>query len=104
MDFQLVSDEKVHPNDIKYEAPIDDSKMLVKDKCLNELLAKYAHYIKNKRYVYKLCCDVKSDDKRKMWIVIMQKIKGTKTNEGRTEVRNYKFAKFRANKLKVMEI
>lgn len=40
----------------------------------------------------------------KMWLVVMEKLEDTKTNESRKDVRNTNRAKFRADKLKVIKI
>jgi antitoxin component YwqK of YwqJK toxin-antitoxin module len=47
-------------------------------------------------YVYKSCS--------KNWIVVFQKLSDTKTNESRSYVKNPMYAKFRANKLLVVDI
>jgi antitoxin component YwqK of YwqJK toxin-antitoxin module len=58
-------------------------------------------YSKDPTFVYKYCVDIVSS---KPYIVVMQKIDDGKNNEGRSEVINKNYAKFRANKLKVIEI
>lgn len=55
-------------------------------------------------YVYKLCCDVSTDDQTDKWLVIMKKLPDTKTNEARNGIVDEKYAKFRANKLMVIHI
>lgn len=71
---------------------------------LNELLEKCSKYTNDKSYVYKLCCDVSDKENRTKWLVIMQKLNISKTNEDRTGVVNKDHVKFRANKLEVVEI
>lgn len=80
---------------------MDDSKYLDK---LNEKCKLYA---KDECYVYKLCYNILNDEsKDKRWMVIMQKLKlsGTKTNEKRKNVVNKAHAKFRSNKLYIVDI
>lgn len=75
-------------------------------------------------YVYKLCRNVHTKGKFNKWLVILRKLDGTlfltgkdkdmkpidqkriitKTNEGRKNVINKHYAKFRADKLKVIKI
>jgi isocitrate dehydrogenase kinase/phosphatase len=76
------------------------------NKHLIELLKKCAKYTTNESYVYKICCDIlsKKDKTSRKWLVVMKKIKGTQTNEDRSEVADFNHAKFRANKLKVIKI
>jgi antitoxin component YwqK of YwqJK toxin-antitoxin module len=72
---------------------------------LAEISEKYYQYIIDDSYVYKICCDLLSNNgKYREWLVIMQKINDTVTNEGRTNVVDAAYAKFRANKLNVIEI
>lgn len=62
-------------------------------------------YEGNDDYVYKLAQDISSKkDISRKWLVIMKKTKGTKTNEKRKGVFDCKYAKFRANELKVIKI
>ena len=63
---------------------------------LDRIKRKYKHYIENPLCVYKLC--------QSEWLVIMEKLPSTKTNETRPNVKNHMYAKFRANKLKVLAI
>lgn len=67
---------------------------------LKKMHKKYP-YESDESYVYKLCY---STTNQKTWIVIMQKLKETKTNEERKRVYEKMLAKFRADKLKVIEI
>lgn len=60
-------------------------------------------YEKDEKYVYKACNN--GEGEQRVWIVIMEKCKeDTKTNEERKDVANKNRAKFRANKLMVVEI
>lgn len=63
-------------------------------------------YTKNNSYVYKSCCDVSDGggDTEREWLVILQKLNDTKTNEMRNNIVDKNCAKFRANKLKVIKI
>jgi hypothetical protein len=74
---------------------------LLKDKCMS-----YGYYGTN--YVYKLCnndCDQKSYALKRHYLVIMSKCFDIKTNETRKNtIFDIKFAKFRANRLKVEKI
>jgi hypothetical protein len=81
------------------------------DVALNKILRICSKYTNNESYVYKLCRDVSlqsieisNEDKRAVWLVIMQKLDDTKTNEDRKSVVNKNYAKFRANRLKVINI
>src|SRR5271156_4246303 len=75
------------------------------DKLLKKLL-KIVFKYKNRQacyelYVYKLANDVLSKDICRKWLVVMQKLPDTITNEER-EVVDVSHAKYRANKLKVI--
>lgn len=61
---------------------------------LTEIQDQYIKYINDSTYVYKSCGD---------WIVVLQKLIDTITNESR-EVADTNHAKFRANKLLVVDI
>lgn len=74
-----------------------------------EKLDKYKIYMDDDKYVFKLCYDVntldkKNKNKNKPFVVIMSKTNKTKTNESRMNVFNDNCAKFRANRLKVIKI
>lgn len=76
-----------------------------KNNNLEIIKTKYANLIVDEKYVYKKCCDISSKrDKTRKWLVILEKLEDTKTNENRRNISNIKHAKFRANKLKVVEI
>jgi hypothetical protein len=53
----------------------------------------YGHYYENPSYVYKMCLH--------QYIIIMKKLPDTLTNEDRKDIMDARYAKFRANKLKV---
>jgi antitoxin component YwqK of YwqJK toxin-antitoxin module len=55
-----------------------------------------AQYSSKKDYVFKSC----SVD----WIVVLQKLPDTKTNESRSDIKDPNYAKFRADKLHVVDI
>lgn len=60
-------------------------------------LKKYCKkYITNPSFVYKSCC--------KEWIVILEKMEDTMTNEQRSNVSNHLHASFRGNKFRVANI
>lgn len=64
-------------------------------------------YTNDELYVYKVCCDILSNESNKdniKWLVVMKKLDDTKTNEGRKNIVNKDCAKFRANKLLVVKI
>lgn len=71
---------------------------------LVDFYKKYDKYIVGEPYVFKLCSDVSNNSVYKEWLVIMQKLDDTLTNEKRSDVLFMDHAKFRANKLKVIEI
>jgi hypothetical protein len=75
-----------------------------KSKYIDDVLRKCDKYIRNITYVYKLCNNISILDNSRRWLVILQKTDDTKTNELRFDVSDKNFAKFRANKLKVIEI
>jgi hypothetical protein len=54
-----------------------------------------ASYIESEEYVYKSCYN---------YIVVLLKLADTKTNESRSKITNPLYAKYRANKLKVIAI
>lgn len=61
-------------------------------------------YIDDESYVYKSSYDFSIDEKTRKWLIIMQKLVDTQTNEARSDVFDRDYAKFRANKLRVVEI
>lgn len=74
---------------------------------IGKILAKCSKYVNDSSYVYKMSKDVpnyKNDYNNEGWLVVMQKLQETKTNEERKGIVNSSCAKFRANKLKVVEI
>lgn len=76
---------------------------------LSKLLKNCSIYSENKekKYVFKLCRDVKAIDKSRKWLVILKKPERSNellTNEKRAGVIDHKCAKFRANGLIVVEI
>lgn len=66
---------------------------------IQEICKKYQN---NEKYVYKACNSYPL--LQRDWIVIMEKCIETATNEDRKDVVDEKYAKFRADKLKVIEI
>lgn len=63
---------------------------------LDRMIEKCEKYSSDPSYVYKSCSDI--------WLVVMQKLEDSENNEGRDKVKDPDFAKFRASKLKVIEI
>ncbi len=65
---------------------------------IDKIKSTYETYINDPKYVYKSC--------QEEWIVILQKLDDTKTNEARagTRINDIKYAKCRANKLVVVLI
>jgi antitoxin component YwqK of YwqJK toxin-antitoxin module len=56
-------------------------------------------------YVYGSCADISSKkDKSRKWLVVLKKLENTLTNEKRSNVVDHDHAKFRANRLEVVEI
>jgi hypothetical protein len=68
---------------------------------LDKIKLLYQQYINNPSYVCKVCGNPYDD---KFYIIILQKMGKTLTNESRKNVINPKYAKFRANCLKVILI
>jgi antitoxin component YwqK of YwqJK toxin-antitoxin module len=60
-------------------------------------------YLVEDKYVYKKCSDTLRKDKSRKWLVILKKIRTTKTNEERKTI-DPKTAKFRASELRVVRI
>jgi hypothetical protein len=56
------------------------------------------------KYVFKKCIDLGDEDNDRRWLVVLEKLSDTRTNEKRRGIHDSKFAKFRADKLKVIEI
>lgn len=74
-----------------------------KNEYIDKILTKCAKYINDPSYVYKMSYNL-SDSVATEWLVVMEKLPETITNEDRKNVANMSYAKFRANKLKVIEI
>src|SRR5271170_1546949 len=87
------------------------------DIIFGEILERCSKYKDDESYVYKLCRNVHvhsteldektsivMDEKQNDWLIIMQKLVDTKTNEARKGVINKNCAKFRADRLKVVDI
>src|SRR5579872_6315550 len=73
------------------------------DKNYKQLLEICKEYCSDSSYVYKLCNNNHYRVERK-WLVVLKKLDDTITNEHRTGIVNDYFAKYRANKLKVIKI
>lgn len=73
---------------------------------LEILLKTYKSYVDDPSYVYKKCVNTADPNYDRCWLVIMRKNNDTnmKTNESRSCVVDSRYAKFRANELKVIEI
>lgn len=61
-------------------------------------------YQNDNKYVFKACNNFCNIYDVRDWLVVMEKCDDTKTNEGRNDVSDAKHAKFRASKLKVIDI
>lgn len=75
-----------------------DNSLLVwelKFEYLKKMCSKY-----DVNHVYKKCNDEYDDS----WIIVLEKMHDTNTNENRIDIRNIATAKYRANKLKVVDI
>src|SRR5580692_5246112 len=81
-----------------------ESIYVINNHLLRVIITKCNKYIDDDSYVYKLCRDNLSDDAHRKWLVILQKLDTTETNELRTNITNKDHAFFRANRLKVIEI
>jgi antitoxin component YwqK of YwqJK toxin-antitoxin module len=70
------------------------------------LLKRCKIFTKSECYVYKVCCDILSNNDKVSvkWVIVMKKTKNTRTNEARMDVADPRHAKFRANELKVIKI
>ena len=66
------------------------------DEALVSLKERLAPYLGNESYVFKSCQEV--------WIAVLQKLEDTITNEDREDIVDIRFAKCRANKMKVIDI
>jgi antitoxin component YwqK of YwqJK toxin-antitoxin module len=75
---------------------MNEANMTQQMNMLDYLKTEYKQYIDDPMHVYKSCDDT--------WLVIMRKLLDTITNEGRDNVEDANYAKFRANKLKVIKI
>jgi hypothetical protein len=71
-----------------------------------KLYKKCRKYISDPKYVFKSCYNKtnKNPFPERKWIVVLEKINTTITNENRKNVIDKRFAKFRANELKVIKI
>lgn len=83
---------------------IKEVKEITSDYILDELYKICSVYKDDDSYVYKLCNDYLNNDESNRWLVIMQKLPDTETNESRSNVVKKEHAGFRANKLKVIKI
>lgn len=70
---------------------------------LAQLISDYSYYIGSPNYVFKLCNDGNHHLPRE-WLVILEKLPDTITNENRSGVLDQYCAKFRADKLLVCAI
>jgi hypothetical protein len=64
----------------------------------------YKRFTENPNCVYKKCVDYFSEDNSRKWLIVLEKLDDSETNEARDNVMDKKCAKFRANKLKVLKI
>lgn len=83
---------------------VEHANLLNGDDLLKRVIDECKEYIKDSSFVYKLCISNNDKDKKRKWMVVMQKLDKTITNEKRDNVHNEDYAKFRANFLKVIKI
>ncbi len=62
---------------------------------MDHLITACSEYISNPKYVYKSCGN---------YVVVLEKLDDTRTNESRSNIADPKYAKYRANKLKTILI
>jgi hypothetical protein len=62
---------------------------------MDHLITACSEYISNPKYVYKSCGN---------YVVVLEKLNDTRTNESRSDIADSKYAKYRANKLKTILI
>lgn len=68
-----------------------------------EIITKICDEYKDEKYVYKKCNDEYNNSSRE-WLVVLEKLPETKTNEERVNVIDKNCAKFRGDKFKVVKI
>lgn len=61
-------------------------------------------YVSDEKYVYKLCYNFTGSNCKREWLVVLEKLYYTRTNEKRSNVVDASCAKFRADVLQVVEI
>jgi len=70
-----------------------------------ELLREFfKNYISDPKYVYKQCKNYLVSKNFRKWLIVLEKLEDTKTNEDRKDIADKRYAKYRANKLKVVKI
>lgn len=96
----MTEPSEIKSNTIKSNNYVDHSNYSFTDnqKKLIEACEKYSN---DPTFVYKYCVDIVHD---KPYIVVLQKISDSKNNENRSNALDRNYAKFRANKLLVVEI
>jgi antitoxin component YwqK of YwqJK toxin-antitoxin module len=72
------------------------------DKNLDRIINACSKYISDSSCVYKTCRDIKNE--LSYWLIVLQKLAGTLTNEHRDNVIDENYAKFRGDKFKVVDI
>jgi antitoxin component YwqK of YwqJK toxin-antitoxin module len=113
-------DKDIHMNQAQAQDQVQDHAItddIVQNETLDRIKKTYASYISDPKCVYKLCddrlrdnriCNNRPCDDRlyddNQWIIILQKLPSTRTNAGRSNIKNQKYAKHRANVLKVLKI
>jgi antitoxin component YwqK of YwqJK toxin-antitoxin module len=89
----------------KYSINDSDNKYPLCSAIFHTILHECSNYVNDQRYVFKLCVDNCSPGKEKIreWLVIMQYLEDTLTNESRT-CSDKGYAKFRGDKFEVIKI
>lgn len=80
--------------------------LIAADSNYAKLHKKCKKYVSNTKYVFKSCYNKtkKTQYPERKWLVVMEKLSSTITNEDRESLKDARFAKFRANELKVVKI
>src|SRR5271170_1795590 len=74
------------------------------DQCLEVLQKICEIYTCSDKYVYKSCFNLPDEIEIREWLVVLEKLDDTITNETRSNAVDKQHAKFRADKLKVIKI
>jgi antitoxin component YwqK of YwqJK toxin-antitoxin module len=96
--MMIQHDESIHneKKDLQENIVIDCTDDIVHNETLDRIKKTYAAYIADPKCVYKLC--------KNEWLIILQSLPSTRTNAGRSNIKHQKYAKCRADILKVLKI